>query len=135
MTARRKNPALDALRRAQPIVEQRARYDERGVRLTDCCGAYSTYMDDALCCKACCREVPSGQGDGNEVKGGGKVPALKSERGVILFKHEGEMENGMPVGPCYVRRNGTTSQLTDLWITLSDAKRIAKILGFEVEES
>ena len=51
------------------------KYDEEGMRLTDCCGAHSTYMDDGednydLCCKACYRPVPMGQGDGNEVKKG-----------------------------------------------------------------
>ena len=47
------------------------RYDEHGMRLTNCCGAHSTYMDDGiggevLCCKACYHEVEVGQGDGNE---------------------------------------------------------------------
>jgi len=45
------------------------RYDENGQRLTDCCGAFSTFMDDGegdetLCCKKCYCEVPDGQGDG-----------------------------------------------------------------------
>lgn len=36
-----------------------------GTRLTDCCGAYSTYMDtDELCCKACYNPVEYGEGDG-----------------------------------------------------------------------
>jgi len=42
------------------------RYDESGMRLTDCCGAHSTYHDDALCCKACWAEVDFGEGDGSE---------------------------------------------------------------------
>ena len=51
------------------------RYDEDGVRLTDCCGTYSTYLEDgdgipALSCKKCYHEVPYGQGDGSEVRGG-----------------------------------------------------------------
>lgn len=46
------------------------RYAESGTRLTDCCGAYSTYNEDSrgeftLCCKACWREVGPGQGDGS----------------------------------------------------------------------
>ena len=51
-------------------LETRApRYDTSGLRLTDCCGAFSTYMDDGegdvvLCCKQCYNEVPIGQGDG-----------------------------------------------------------------------
>ena len=45
------------------------RYDESGRRLTDCCGAFSTYMDgDILCCKQCYWEVPVGQGDGTETR-------------------------------------------------------------------
>ena len=48
-------------------------YNNEGVRLTDCCAAMSTYMDNgageyALCCKACYEEVPAGQGDGAEHK-------------------------------------------------------------------
>jgi len=49
------------------------RYNSEGMRLTDCCGAYSTYCQsdesgqlDTLCCKACYAEVPFGQGDGGE---------------------------------------------------------------------
>ena len=43
-----------------------------GMRLTDCCAAVSTYMDDGygnqeLTCKACYYEVDNGQGDGDEV--------------------------------------------------------------------
>ena len=35
-----------------------------GTRLTNCCGAYSTYMDtDQLCCKACYNPVEDGEGD------------------------------------------------------------------------
>mgnify|MGYP003135626624 FL=1 len=38
-----------------------------GVRLTSCCGAYSTHMDtDELCCKVCCMPVAVGEGDGVE---------------------------------------------------------------------
>ncbi len=52
-----------------------ARYDDLGQRTTDCCGCYSTYMDDGqggdvLCCKACYNEVDVGQGDGTEFKAG-----------------------------------------------------------------
>ena len=52
-------------------------YANDGTRLTDCCGAYSTYMETyydpttdyaefELCCKECCKIVEVGQGDGNE---------------------------------------------------------------------
>lgn len=37
-----------------------------GQRLTDCCGTYSTYCEETLCCKACYHEVDVGQGDGSE---------------------------------------------------------------------
>ena len=50
---------------------RKKKYNQDGIRLTDCCGAYSTYhMDfdghDYLCCKACYREVSHGEGDGTE---------------------------------------------------------------------
>lgn len=49
------------------------RYAEDGQLLTSCCGCYSTYMErtdgrEALCCKACYREVPLGEGDGSVFK-------------------------------------------------------------------
>ena len=40
--------------------------DDHGMRLTDCCGSFSTYHDSDLCCKSCWRTVPNGQGDGTE---------------------------------------------------------------------
>lgn len=43
------------------------RYDDEGMRLTDCCGAYSTYFDDVLACKACYKEVEIGMGDGERI--------------------------------------------------------------------
>ena len=51
------------------------------MRLTDCCSAVSTYMDDetgtfddlVLCCKNCYEEVEIGQGDGNEVNSDYKI--------------------------------------------------------------
>lgn len=52
------------------------RYDEHGQRVTDCCGTYSTYMDDGsgedmvLCCKRCYQEVGFGEGDGEEFRPG-----------------------------------------------------------------
>ena len=44
-----------------------------GMRLTDCCAAYSTYMDDGcngteLCCKYCANIVNPGEGDGVEFR-------------------------------------------------------------------
>lgn len=44
------------------------KYAKDGQRLTDCCGAYSTYCEGMLCCKKCYYEVPLGQGDGSEYK-------------------------------------------------------------------
>ncbi len=56
------------------------RYDDLGQRVTTCCGAYSTYLDNSgphdegpnqlLCCKACYAPVPNGEGDGTEFKPG-----------------------------------------------------------------
>lgn len=42
------------------------RYSEDGTRLTDCCGAMSTFSDGELVCKVCWAPVPRGQGDGND---------------------------------------------------------------------
>jgi hypothetical protein len=42
------------------------KYDNYGMRLTDCCAAHSTYHDTTLCCKACGRKVEFGEGDGSE---------------------------------------------------------------------
>lgn len=51
------------------------KYAKDGTRLTDCCGVYSTYMEDGdgsqtLACKKCYNEVPYGQGDGAETRNG-----------------------------------------------------------------
>jgi hypothetical protein len=41
--------------------------DHTGMRLTDCCGAFSSYsMDSGLYCKVCFETVGFGQGDGEE---------------------------------------------------------------------
>ena len=47
-------------------------YDDKGIRLTDCCSAYSTHAEDdgRLICKACYVDVDLGEGDGNETKEG-----------------------------------------------------------------
>ena len=61
-----------------------AYYDGRnGTRLTDCCAAYSTYMDDdLLSCKACFMPVPNGQGDGVEEM---DVELMKSSLKKVIF--------------------------------------------------
>ena len=46
------------------------RYDKGGQRVTSCCGSYSTYHDETLCCKACYNEVDFGEGDGSEFRAG-----------------------------------------------------------------
>lgn len=38
------------------------------MRVTDCCGAHSTFHDTTLCCKACWEEVSFGEGDGTEYR-------------------------------------------------------------------
>jgi hypothetical protein len=38
------------------------------MRLTDCCGAHSTFHDESLCCKSCWKEVGCGEGDGSETR-------------------------------------------------------------------
>jgi hypothetical protein len=58
---------------------QMKRYNDKGERMTDCCGAASTYSmatvmvggdlydaDHILSCKKCFREVSQGEGDGRE---------------------------------------------------------------------
>jgi hypothetical protein len=43
------------------------KFNNEGMRMTDCCGACSTYDEEGtLVCKGCYREVEPGQGDGNE---------------------------------------------------------------------
>ncbi len=46
------------------------KYDEDGMRLTDCCGCCSTYCLDTgeLVCKKCFEVVEFGEGDGSEYK-------------------------------------------------------------------
>ena len=44
------------------------RYDKDGQRVTSCCGSYSTYHDETLCCKSCYNEVDFGEGDGSEFR-------------------------------------------------------------------
>lgn len=47
--------------------ENGAKYDaSTGMRLTNCCASFSTYVDGTLCCKSCYMEVKTGEGDGNE---------------------------------------------------------------------
>lgn len=44
-------------------------FNEKGVRMTDCCGAASTLdQDGRLHCKECYIDVLTGEGDGNETK-------------------------------------------------------------------
>ena len=61
-----------------------------GMRLTTCCAAHSTYMDDGiggevLCCKACYHEVEVGEGDGCEYE------AYKAK--IITFLPPNEYKN------------------------------------------
>lgn len=42
------------------------RYNDDGVRTTDCCGALSTYVEGDLVCKCCFEQVSIGEGDGAE---------------------------------------------------------------------
>lgn len=48
--------------------ESGKRYNEEGVRMTNCCGVYSTYHNKELCCKKCWNIVDFGEGDGTEKK-------------------------------------------------------------------
>jgi len=59
---------LDEVR--ETITPDGKRWSAEYGRLTDCCGALSTYCGDDLSCKRCYRSVPVGQGDGNEQRDG-----------------------------------------------------------------
>ena len=49
------------------------KFNDDGMRLTDCCGAVSKFMDyggrvgEVPCCEKCYREITPGEGDGSEV--------------------------------------------------------------------
>jgi len=50
-------------------LEVQKRYDDKGVRLTDCCGSSSTHGEDGVQhCMECFSEVLAGEGDGTETK-------------------------------------------------------------------
>ncbi len=60
-----------------------------GMRLTDCCAAVSTYMDDGyggqeLTCKACYHTVDNGQGDGDEALNADGTVTLWPDRSVTI---------------------------------------------------
>ena len=60
-----------------------------GMRLTDCCAAVSTYMDDGtggqeLSCKSCYYEVDSGQGDGDQVLNADGTITDHGNRGITI---------------------------------------------------
>lgn len=40
--------------------EARAEVEDAGPRLTPCCGAYSTFIEGTLVCRACCGPAPAG---------------------------------------------------------------------------
>ena len=54
----------------KPKKQQKRKYNEDGMRLTDCCGCYSTFCMDTgeLVCKKCFKVVEFGEGDGSEYK-------------------------------------------------------------------
>ena len=53
------------------------RYNEDGMRLTDCCGAVSTHDENGeLYCKACYNVVSPGEGDGSEYANDEASPAF-----------------------------------------------------------
>lgn len=64
-------------------------FNTDGMRLTDCCGACSTYHGSTLCCKVCYREVDYGQGDGTEYRKGVQTPSTQIKVGDILNVNTG----------------------------------------------
>jgi len=87
--------------------ETKKKYDaETGMRMTDCCGAMSTYDENgSLHCKECYEEVADGQGDGDEYRWSG--PARQHQRIV----------------------DDRMDQVHDLQVTLKAAERKAITLG------
>ena len=53
------------------------KYSNEGCRLTDCCGAYSTYIEDDLFCKKCYELVEFGEGDGSEKLDMSPLPIIR----------------------------------------------------------
>ena len=51
-----------------PDDDEQRRYNNVGMRLTDCCAAASTFHDEDLCCKHCWEVVEFGKGDGTEYR-------------------------------------------------------------------
>lgn len=70
------------------------RYDpETGDRLTDCCGAYSKYLEDgscnvALCCRNCYNEVGIGEGDGVEQRPKHKCETCGCSRCICMLDRQ-----------------------------------------------
>lgn len=73
------------------------RFNDEGMRLTDCCGACSTIDCDSgvLYCKKCGAEVPWGQGDGSEYRSGRRPgPAA------VSIPFEAIKNKRAPMGTC-----------------------------------
>ncbi len=73
-----------------------------GTRLTDCCGARSTYCDETLCCKVCYNEVPVGQGDGSETLSDITRKEIKQALGVDKFSLKSVSFQDLARGNAYV---------------------------------
>lgn len=70
------------------------KYDEDGMRMTDCCGAASTYMEGQLCCKACYNLVDFGEGDGTEWQEGSKYASMMETRTKQALERDHESRGG-----------------------------------------
>lgn len=55
-----------------------------------------------------------------------------NKKPVLCFKHEGETEDGVTIGPAWISTAG--QQDNHPWVTLPNARAMAKSLGLDMEE-
>ena len=86
------------------------KFNDDGMRLTDCCGAASKFMDggrsgEVLCCKKCYEEVAHGEGDGSEYEGD-RHEAMKATmtRDKIVLIVERDNTDPEVIGPFATRK-------------------------------
>ena len=94
------------------------RFSDDGTRLTDCCGAYSSFDDFGdLYCKCCYKQVTTGQGDGCEVRHGLTLDEIRNavESGhTVHWSHEGYVVLKDSIGQWLIKclSNGSCIGLT-----------------------
>ena len=63
------------------------------------------------------------------------VRTLAKREGVLDFKDEGETPEGAPLGQLRLRSSGTPVYPDGRWVTLAEARHIARYFGIELVES